>query len=62
MAFIAKSAAPVASARRRGTGPSTGPRSEVGLTGIQITPAAGGEDQWRRWLRDNGIDWDGQVA
>ena len=27
-------------------------------------PAArpGDEDDWRRWLRDNGIDWDGQVA
>ena len=27
-------------------------------------PAAdpGNEDAWRRWLRDNGIDWDGQVA
>ena len=27
-------------------------------------PAAdlGDEDAWRRWLRDNGIDWDGQVA
>ena len=28
-------------------------------------PAAAGpgdEDAWRRWLRDNGIDWDGQVA
>ena len=31
MAFIAKSAAPVASARRRGTGPSTGPRSGAHL-------------------------------
>jgi hypothetical protein len=40
----------------------SGRKAEVGLTGIQITPAAGGEDQWRRWLRDNGIDWDGQVA
>ena len=28
-------------------------------------PAAGDpgdEEAWRRWLRDNGIDWDGQVA
>jgi hypothetical protein len=24
--------------------------------------APGEEDAWRRWLRDNGIDWDGQVA
>ena len=22
----------------------------------------GDEDAWRRWLRDNGIDWDGQVV
>lgn len=35
---------------------------EPGLTGIELTPAARGEDEWRRWLRDNGIDWDGQVA
>jgi hypothetical protein len=51
---------------------------EVGFGGIGITPAADGlptadpdrgpaagpgdEDAWRRWLRDNGIDWDGQVA
>jgi hypothetical protein len=40
----------------------SGRKAEVGLTGIQITPAAGGEDQWRRWLRDNGIDWDGEVG
>jgi hypothetical protein len=39
-----------------------GRKSEPGLTGIQITPGAGGEDEWRRWLRDNGIDWDGEVA
>jgi hypothetical protein len=50
---------------------------EVGFGGIAVAPAAGGdpaaapdpaaaapgeEDAWRRWLRDNGIDWDGQVA
>jgi hypothetical protein len=50
---------------------------EVGFGGIGIAPAADGdpaadpdpaaatpgdEDAWRRWLRDNGIDWDGQVA
>ena len=48
---------------------------EVGFGGIGIAPAAGGlpaadpdpvagpgdEDAWRRWLRDNGIDWDGPV-
>ena len=27
-----------------------------------VTPAAAAEDEWRAWLRDNGIDWDGQVA
>ena len=32
--------------------------------GADPDPAAGpgDEDDWRRWLRDNGIDWDGQVA
>jgi hypothetical protein len=50
---------------------------EVGFGGIAVARAAGGdpaaapdpaaaapgeEDAWRRWLRDNGIDWDGQVA
>jgi hypothetical protein len=36
---------------------------ETGLTGIQVVPAAGdGEAEWRGWLRDNGIDWDGRVA
>ena len=46
---------------------------EVGLRGIQIRPAAGGpaagdpaegegEDAWRRWLAEHGIDWDGEVA
>lgn len=48
---------------------------EVGFGGIGIAPAAGttpatageaavdpgDEDAWRRWLRDNGIDWDGPV-
>jgi hypothetical protein len=35
-----------------------------GLPSADPGPAAGpgGEDAWRRWLRDNGIDWDGQVA
>jgi hypothetical protein len=32
-------------------GPAAGPAA-----------APGEEDAWRRWLRDNGIDWDGQVA
>ncbi|HYJ72758.1 MAG TPA: hypothetical protein VE265_09835, partial [Actinomycetota bacterium] len=49
---------------------------EVGFGGIGIAPAAGttpaaagdpavdpgDQDDWRRWLRDNGIDWDGPVA
>ena len=41
-----------------------GAKGEVRLTGIQLTPAAGtgAEDEWRAWLRDNGIDWDGHVA
>ena len=46
-----------------------GTKGEVGLSGIQMTlgtgePAAAPatKDAWRRWLRDNGIDWDGQVA
>jgi hypothetical protein len=39
-----------------------GRKSELGLTGIQIAPTPSGEDEWRRWLRDNGIDWDGEVA
>ncbi len=42
-----------------------GAKGEPGLTGIQLTPAAGeaeAEVEWRAWLRDNGIDWDGQVA
>jgi len=45
-----------------------GTKGEVGLGGIEVTPASGGpadgsvDDAWRRWLRDNGIDWDGPVA
>jgi hypothetical protein len=35
-----------------------GTKGEVGLTGIEVSPPPG-EDDWRRWLRDNGIDWDG---
>jgi hypothetical protein len=36
-----------------------GTKGKVGLTGIQVTPAAGeGEDAWRRWLDEHGIDWD----
>jgi hypothetical protein len=42
-----------------GTTPAAG-----GLPSAAADPAAalGDEDAWRRWLRDNGIDWDGQVA
>jgi hypothetical protein len=41
-----------------------GTKGEVGLSGIQVTPAAGpgDEDAWRRWLREHGIDWDGQAT
>jgi hypothetical protein len=42
-----------------------GAKGEPGLTGVQVAPAAGdaeAEAEWRAWLRDNGIDWDGQVA
>ena len=44
-----------------------GAKGEPRLTGIQVAPAAGdaeadAEVEWRAWLRDNGIDWDGQVA
>ena len=40
-----------------------GAKGEPGLTGIQVNPAAAdAEVEWRAWLRDNGIDWDGQVA
>ena len=46
-----------------------GRKGPVGLGGIEV-PTAGepdpgadaDDDEWRRWLRDNGIDWDGQVA
>jgi hypothetical protein len=39
-----------------------GTKGEVGLSGIEVAPASDpGEDDWRRWLRDNGIDWDGPV-
>ena len=40
-----------------------GAKGDSGLTGVQVAPAAGdAEVEWRAWLRDNGIDWDGQVA
>jgi hypothetical protein len=38
-----------------------GSKDGPGLTGIQVVTGGDGEDEWRRWLRDNGIDWDGQV-
>jgi hypothetical protein len=42
-----------------------GRKGPVGLGGIEV-PAAGepgpatgaDDDEWRRWLRDHGIDWD----
>jgi hypothetical protein len=44
-----------------GTAPAAG-----GLPSADADPdpaaALDDEDAWRRWLRDNGIDWDGQVA
>ena len=40
-----------------GTTPAAG-----GLPSADADPDLGDEDAWRRWLRDNGIDWDGQVA
>jgi hypothetical protein len=49
-----------------------GRKGDVSIRGIQLSPgsdepsgepsAAPDEDAWRRWLRKNGIDWDGQVA
>ena len=43
-----------------------GTKGEVGLSGVQVVRAGtdpadsdpGDEESWRRWLRDNGIDWD----
>ena len=57
-----------------GTATHIGARGEAGLRGLRIGPAAGdpaaggdpaggdGEDAWRRWLAEHGIDWDGEVA
>jgi hypothetical protein len=44
-----------------------GSKGDAGIRAVQVSPssetsAASGEDAWRRWLRDNGIDWDGWVA
>jgi hypothetical protein len=39
-----------------------GTKSDVGLGGIQPTLTSGrptGEDAWRGWLADHGVDWDG---
>jgi hypothetical protein len=33
----------------------------VGIGPIEVT-AWSGEDAWRRWLAENGIDWDGPAA
>ncbi len=43
-----------------GNASHVGRKGEVGFRGIQVTPPAGpGEDAWRGWLADHGIDWDG---
>ena len=54
-----------------------GAKGQVALTGIEVAaagrpapdpraPDSGSpgarEDEWRRWLRDHGIDWDGDGA
>ena len=44
-----------------------GSKGDVSMPSLQISPApdpstASDEDAWRRWLRKNGIDWDGWVA
>jgi hypothetical protein len=44
-----------------------GRKGEVSLRRMEATPASGdppgaAEDAWRRWLRENGMDWDGWVA
>jgi hypothetical protein len=40
-----------------------GTKGDVGLTGIQVVPAAPPEDDpWPRWLREHGIDWGGPEA
>jgi hypothetical protein len=38
-----------------------GTKGDAGLTGIQVAPRTG-DAAWRRWLRDLGIDWDGEGA
>ena len=48
-----------------GTTPAAGALPSADPDPAAPDPAAAGpgdEDAWRRWLRDNGIDWDGQVA
>jgi hypothetical protein len=46
-----------------------GTKGEAGFRGVQITPTsderaadADGGDDWRRWLRDHGINWDDPEA
>ena len=37
-----------------------GRKGAAGLSGIRLTPSADpGEDAWRRWLAEHGINWDG---
>jgi hypothetical protein len=35
-----------------------GTKGEVGFRGIGVARASG-DDAWRRWLAEHGIDWDG---
>jgi hypothetical protein len=51
-------------ARAADPAPATGgtPAAGSGPATSEPTPATDGEDAWRRWLYDNGIDWDGEVA
>ena len=46
-----------------GNATHVGRKGAAGLSGIRLTPSADpGEDAWRRWLAEHGIDWDGEVA
>ena len=55
---------------REGDGNAThfGRKGEVSLLRIQVAPVpdapsgASDDDSWRRWLRENSIDWDGWVS
>ncbi|HEX8858815.1 MAG TPA: hypothetical protein VGC06_06905 [Actinomycetes bacterium] len=54
-----------------GTAEHFGRMGDVALQSVQVSPPSGerpnepsaaDENAWRRWLRQNGIDWDGWVA